>query len=124
MLIGFLTTLLVIDGLLLALFIVIQKGKGSMGLGALGGGAQTLFGGSGGQDLFQKITWVLGGLFMLGSLGLSLLKTKEATIGSYMPSAPLQKKAAPQQQAPQGAPQQQPTPATTEVPVAPTTPAQ
>ena len=93
MLIGFLTNLLVLDGLFLALFIVIQKGKGSMGLGALGGGAQTLFGGSGGQDLFQKITWVLGILFMAGSLGLSILKTKETSISSYMPSAPLQRKA-------------------------------
>jgi preprotein translocase subunit SecG len=76
MLVGLLTTLLVIDGLLLVLFILIQKGKGNMGLGALGGGAQMLFGGSGGQDLFQKITWVLGGLFMLGSLGLSILKSR------------------------------------------------
>ena len=64
MLIGLLTTLLIIDGLFLVLFVLIQKGKGNMGLGALGGGAQTLFGGSGGQDLFQKITWVLGGIFI------------------------------------------------------------
>ena len=48
-----------------------------MGLGGLGGGAQMLFGGSGGQDIFQKITWILGALFMFGSLSLALLKTSQ-----------------------------------------------
>ncbi|MFH0898704.1 MAG: preprotein translocase subunit SecG, partial [bacterium] len=33
----------------LALFILIQPGKGDMGLGSLGGGSQMLFGGSGGR---------------------------------------------------------------------------
>jgi len=51
---------------------------------ALGGGAQTLFGGSGGQDIFQKITWVLGGIFMAGSLGLSIIKSKGTSFGDYM----------------------------------------
>ena len=59
---------------ILILLVLLQKGKGSMGLGNLGGGAQLLFGGSGGQDLFQKVTWVLGAIFMIGSLGLSLMK--------------------------------------------------
>lgn len=45
-----------------------------MGLGSLGGGTQLLFGGSGGQDLFQKATWVMAALFMGGSLGLAMLK--------------------------------------------------
>ncbi len=45
-----------------------------MGLGSLGGGTQLLFGGSGGQDLFQKTTWVMAALFMGGSLGLAMLK--------------------------------------------------
>ena len=47
-----------------------------MGLGNLGGGAQMLFGGSGGQDLFQKVTWVLGTLFMGLSLLLALMKAR------------------------------------------------
>lgn len=124
MLIGFLTTLLVLDGLFLALFIVIQKGKGSMGLGALGGGAQTLFGGSGGQDLFQKITWVLGAIFMLGSLGLSILKTQGTPVGSYMPSAPIQRKATPQQNIPESQSVPQSAPVAPVAPTVPTTPAQ
>lgn len=64
---------------------MIQKGKSSTGLGNLGGGNQMLFGGSGGQDVFQKITWVLGGLFMAGSLVLALMKTHQ-TVGSFYPS--------------------------------------
>jgi preprotein translocase subunit SecG len=64
--------------ILLILTVLIQKSKGSMGLGSIGGGAQTLFGGSGGQDVFQKITWILGGLFMAGSLLLALMKSHQA----------------------------------------------
>ena len=56
------------------LLILIQKGKSSTGLGALGGGTQLLFGGSQGQDLFQKITWALGAIFMAGSLMLAMIK--------------------------------------------------
>ena len=59
----------------LILLILIQQGKSSMGLGGLGGGTQMLFGGSGGQDIFQKTTWVLGALFMIGSLVLALMKS-------------------------------------------------
>jgi len=75
---GLLIALLAIDAILLLLIILIQKGKSGMGLGNLGGSTQMLFGGSGGQDLFQKITWVLGTIFMVGSLTLSILWTKSA----------------------------------------------
>jgi preprotein translocase subunit SecG len=74
-----LISLLCLDALLLILMILIQKGKGNMGLGSLGGGAQMLFGGSGGQDLFQKITWVLGSIFMVGSLILSILWSRSVS---------------------------------------------
>ena len=76
MLYGLLVTLFTISCFLLILIILIQKGKGSMGLGNLGGSAQMLFGGSGGQDLFQKVTWGLGAFFMFGSLILALMKTQ------------------------------------------------
>ena len=62
---------------LLILLILMQQSKGAMGIGAIGGGSQVLFGGSGGQDLFQKTTWLLGLFFMVGSLGLALLKVQE-----------------------------------------------
>lgn len=75
MLYGILLTLFIIACVSLIVLVLVQKGKGSMGLGNLGGGTQMLFGGSGGQDLFQKITWVLGACFMFGSIALGILKS-------------------------------------------------
>ena len=77
MIAGFLVTLFVMLCFLLALFILIQQGKGDMGLGSLGGGSQMLFGGSGGQDFFEKATWIMGALFIAGALGITILKTKQ-----------------------------------------------
>jgi len=76
MLLGLVIALFAFICFLLVLIILIQQSKGGMGLGSLGGGAQMLFGGSGGQDIFQKITWVLGAIFMVGSLVLALAKSK------------------------------------------------
>ncbi len=55
-----------------------------MGLGGMGGGAQMLFGGSGGQDIFQKITWVFVTIFLFGSLILSLMKVSEHQAFKYV----------------------------------------
>jgi preprotein translocase subunit SecG len=66
-----------INSIVLVLMILIQKGKSSMGIGSFGGGNQMLFGGSGGQDIFQKVTWVLGTIFMVGSLLLALMKSQQ-----------------------------------------------
>ncbi len=74
MLYEILVSLFTILCFVMILLILIQKGKSSSGLGGLGGGSQMLFGGSGGQDLFQKSTWVLAALFMGGSLVLSTMK--------------------------------------------------
>lgn len=93
---GLLLSLYLINCLFLVLIILIQKTKSSMGLGGLGGGTQMLFGGSGGQDIFQKSTWFLGATFMALSLLLALAKSQESrTIyynGANQPvaSAPLQ----------------------------------
>ncbi len=65
-----------------------------MGLGSLGGGTQLLFGGSGGQDLFQKITWTLGITFMIASLVLA--KMKKPSTSRYLQA--IEKKAAAQAQ--------------------------
>lgn len=80
MIYGLLISLFVFNCLLLVLLILIQQGKGNMGLGNMGGGAQMLFGGSGGQDLFQKVTWVLGTIFMAGSLMLALMKSHQPSM--------------------------------------------
>lgn len=89
MLYGFLLTLFVILCALLVIIIMIQKGKSSAGLGNLGGSTQMLFGGSGGQDMFQKITWIMGGLFLAGSLLLAIMKAQR-TIGSFNTQAPIE----------------------------------
>ncbi len=60
----------------LAVLILMQQGKGDLGLSALGGGTQVLFGGSGGKSFFEKATWVLGAIFIFGALGLAILKSK------------------------------------------------
>lgn len=86
MLYGLLVSLFTISCFMLILLILIQKGKGSMGLGNLGGSAQMLFGGSGGQDLFQKVTWGLGAFFMFGSLVLALMKTQNYNKSRYLES--------------------------------------
>lgn len=84
MLFGILAVSFVVLCFSLILLIMLQKGKGSLGLGTMGGGTQMLFGGSGGQDLFQKATWVLLALLMAGSLGLSLMKSR-STGTRYIP---------------------------------------
>ena len=76
MLQGLISFLFAICCLFLIFIILVQKGKGSIGIGTLGGGSQMLFGSSGGQDLFQKITWVLGIILIGGSLGLAIMKSR------------------------------------------------
>ncbi|MFA6527167.1 MAG: preprotein translocase subunit SecG [Candidatus Babeliales bacterium] len=88
---GFLMFLFVVLCAFLALFILIQPGKGDMGLGSLGGSGQLLFGGSGGQNFFEKATWIMGGVFMLGALGLSIIKsheTRESRLQGFVVSQP------------------------------------
>lgn len=79
MIYGLLVSFFVLLCFFLVLLILIQKGKSSMGMGGFGGGSQLLFGGSGGQDLFQKATWILGALFMGGSLILAMMKKPTTT---------------------------------------------
>jgi len=84
MLFGFLLTIFIFVCFLLILIILVQQGRGGLGLGALGGGAQMLFGGSGGQDIFQKITWILGTMFMVGSFVLFVLGSKQGAQSRYV----------------------------------------
>lgn len=130
---GFLSTVVVIDGLLLVLIVMLQKGKGGVGLAGFGGGAQMLFGGSGGQDLFQKVTWVLGAILMGTSLLLVIVKSNEPVggYGARIPSVPAQMPVAPrsassEQSMPISGEQQAPAPANApaQTPETPQAPAQ
>lgn len=84
MLFGLLLFVYIFICFFLVLIILIQKGKSSMGLGNLGGSTQMLFGGSGGQDIFQKITWVLTAIFLGGSLILAIMKTSQHNTFKYI----------------------------------------
>ncbi len=62
--------------LFIVLMVLIQRGKGNMGLGNIGGNNQMLFGSSG-QDIFQQITWICCALLLVGSFSLAILKAKQ-----------------------------------------------
>lgn len=95
----FLMVLFVILSLFLSLLILIQQGKGDMGLGSMGGGSQLLFGGSGGQSFFEKITWIMGAIFIFGALGLSIIRSQEHGM-SRLKSVTVQKTATEQKNIP------------------------
>ncbi|MGC2310809.1 MAG: preprotein translocase subunit SecG [Candidatus Babeliaceae bacterium] len=88
MLYGLLLTFFIILCIFLILIILLQKSKGSLGMGSLGGSTQMLFGATGGQDLFQKITWICGGLFIIGSLVLALMKSHIRQTSRYISTTP------------------------------------
>src|SRR4051812_36632730 len=71
--------------------ILLQPGKDSGGMGALGGGASTsAFGGRGAVTFLTKVTGVCAALFFLTSLGLSFvgLKTSVLATGSSVTAKP------------------------------------
>jgi preprotein translocase subunit SecG len=74
---GIITTVLTVCFFILCLFLIIiillQSDK-SAGMGILGGSSQTTFGSST-ADVITKITAVMAGIFMVGSLGLSVLES-------------------------------------------------
>lgn len=72
----FLLILFVIVSFFLTVFVLLQQGKSDLGVSSTSG-SHMLFGGSGGQSFFERVTWALGALFILGALGLSILKSKE-----------------------------------------------
>jgi len=73
------TTLHVIVCFILVLVVLLQTGKGADLAGAFGGGAtQTAFGSRGPASFLSKITTIAAIIFMLTSLGLSLISTQTA----------------------------------------------
>lgn len=90
MLQGLLSFLFALLCVLLVLLILVQKGKSSLGIGSISGNNQMLFGGGGGQNLFQKITWGMGIILILGSLSLSTMKYKKNQANVFKQSVPAQ----------------------------------
>ncbi|MBP7583692.1 MAG: preprotein translocase subunit SecG [Spirochaetes bacterium] len=99
---GVLTVVFFVLCVLLILIILLQSDK-SAGMGILGGSSQTTFGSST-ADVITKITTVFVTLFMLGSLGISVLesyRTRAFDPGTGGP-AQVETQQVPQGQAPGG----------------------
>ena len=74
------TTLHVIVCFILVLVVLLQTGKGADLAGAFGGGAtQTAFGSRGPASFLSKMTTIAAIIFMMTSIGLSLISTKRAS---------------------------------------------
>jgi len=70
-------TLHVIVCVILVLVVLLQSGKGADLAGAFGGGAtQTAFGSRGPASFLSKMTTIAAVIFMLTSIGLSMISTK------------------------------------------------
>jgi preprotein translocase subunit SecG len=75
---GFLLAVLVLDGVFLAVVILLQSGKGG-GLAAMGGGAaatEGILGGRQATTVLTRATWTAGGLFMFLSLVLAIMSSR------------------------------------------------
>jgi len=100
----FITVIHITTIVLLVISVLLQSGKGAEISASFGGSSQTVFGSSGGQNFFQKLTYTLAGIFMVTSLTLTLLpsKTKKSVFEGFTP--PASQSSAPQSSAPAATP--------------------
>ncbi len=85
----------------LIVVVLLQSGKAADLAGAFGGmGSQTAFGPRGSATLLSKATTVSAVVFMVTSLGLSILATKQAGLGASVLEEPATTKSAPAKNAP------------------------
>jgi len=99
MLYNFLLVLLIIDGLILAVAVLLQAGQGG-GLASMGGSSTDLvMGGRQAVTILHKASWVTGGVFMFLAVILSIVASQRSVGQSDV-----------QRQLRQQAPAQQPVP--------------
>jgi preprotein translocase subunit SecG len=75
---GILLAVLILDGIFLAVVVLLQSGKGG-GLAAMGGGAAATDGILGGRQattMLTRATWTTGSVFMVLSLVLSIMSSR------------------------------------------------
>ncbi len=78
MMYGILLAVLILDGIFLAVVVLLQSGKGG-GLAAMGGGAAATDGILGGRQattMLTRATWTTGSVFMLLALVLSIMSSR------------------------------------------------
>jgi preprotein translocase subunit SecG len=81
-------TLHVIACLFLIGVVLLQQGKSQDLASAFGGGGtQTAFGPRGSANVLSRATTVLAGVFMITSLGLSMMRTQSSSILDKVPAA-------------------------------------
>ena len=85
--ITFLTVVHISTIVLLVIAVLLQSGKGAEISATFGGSSQTVFGSSGGQNFFQKLTYGLAAVFMLTPLTLTILpgRLKKSVFEGYTP---------------------------------------
>jgi preprotein translocase subunit SecG len=97
--------------LFLIIVVLLQSGKAADLAGAFGGmGSQTAFGPRGSATLLSKATTISAVLFMITSMGLSLLATRQAGLGASVLEEQRQTVPAKSAPAPVGIPAQAPIP--------------
>jgi len=110
-----LTTIHVIVCVFLAVVVLLQSGKAADLAGAFGGmGSQTAFGPRGSATVLSKATTIAAALFMVTSLSLDILATRNAGSGGSV----LERQKAPVKTAP-AQPGKAPSPVGTPAPVVP-----
>ena len=62
---------------LLVIVVLLQSGKGAEISASLAGSSQTVFGSSGGANFFTRLTFTLAMIFMITSLGLTVLGSRD-----------------------------------------------
>jgi len=102
----------VIVCVILVLVVLLQSGKGADLAGAFGGGAtQTAFGSRGPASFLSKMTTIAAVVFMLTSIGLSLMSTQKSAARSVLETTKQETtQPAKKAPAPAGAPAATPTP--------------
>jgi preprotein translocase subunit SecG len=99
------TVVHIITCVLLVLIVLMQSGKGAEISASLGGSSNTIFGSSGGANVFVRITQALAAVFFITSLGLTYLGNggkKSVFDGASVPAAPASQTAPNGQTAPTG----------------------
>jgi preprotein translocase subunit SecG len=82
----FVTVVHIVTCFLIVVVVLMQSGKGADISATLGGSSNTVFGSSGGANFFTKTTFILAAIFMVTSLGLTVMGGREKR--SVFDSAP------------------------------------
>ncbi|HWP45715.1 MAG TPA: preprotein translocase subunit SecG [Candidatus Limnocylindrales bacterium] len=95
--ITFITIIHVLMCIILIAIVLLQTGKGADIGAAFGGASQTLFGGAGPANFLNRVTTVAAVVFMLTSLGLTLLSTHRSASSIVDRARQTQQSPAPEQ---------------------------